>query len=170
MSDAGDAVAACAEFHREVDEQVAPLATFHGRRLQCRRGCYDCCSDDLTVLEVEAELIRTRHEALLREQEAGPVGGCAFLDADGGCRIYADRPYVCRTQGLPLRFYDEDDAGEIHEHRDICPKNLPGLPLANLDEARCLLLGPSELRLVSLQMQGFSRMRRVALRDLFLQR
>ena len=45
-----------------------------------------------------------RRKATGIEEGAGPEGACAFLDGEGGCRVYPDRPYVCRTQGLPLRW------------------------------------------------------------------
>ncbi|MBK7707050.1 MAG: hypothetical protein IPJ30_15135 [Acidobacteria bacterium] len=51
-------------------------------------------------------------------------GACAFLDQDA-CRIYPDRPYVHRTQGLPLRWI-EDDLEEAFKYRDICPLNEAG--------------------------------------------
>ena len=45
--------------HAEVDRRAEALAELHRDRLQCRRGCHDCCVDGLTVFEVEAERIRT---------------------------------------------------------------------------------------------------------------
>ena len=41
--------------HAEIDWQAVPLAQIHADRLQCRFGCCDCCIDDLTIFEVEAE-------------------------------------------------------------------------------------------------------------------
>ena len=97
------------------------------------------------------------------------MGGCAFLDEQGGCRVYRDRPYVCRSQGLPLRIIMENEAGEIEERRDICPLNLEGgPPLESLDEDDCWLVGPFELRLGQLddRLVGADR-ERIAMRDLF---
>ena len=155
------------QLHCEVDREVQPLAQRHRGRLQCKRGCFECCTDDLSVLEVEAEAIRERHAELLASSKPAPIGRCAFLDADGACRIYESRPYVCRTQGLPLRWLEEDDEGAIVEQRDICPLNLEGPGLASLPDADCFQLGIYEQRLVSLQMQGFSRLNRVHLRSFF---
>src|SRR5262245_46152814 len=90
--------------HDEVDARAAALAQRHAGRLRCGRGCSACCVDELTVFEVEAERIRRAHTDLLVSGEPHAAGACAFLDAHGACRIYADRPYVCRTQGLPLRW------------------------------------------------------------------
>jgi len=157
--------------HVEVDKLAAEIANEHGARLQCRRGCCQCCIDDLTVFEIEAENIRLAHAPLLLQQEPHPKGACAFLDAEGGCRIYADRPYVCRTQGLPLRWVDENQDGEFVELRDICPLNDEGTPIVELADDECWTIGPTEEQLARLQHQfGSGLMTRVPLRSLFVNR
>jgi len=162
------ALAEVMALHGDVDAQVKPLVALHAERLQCRRGCSACCVDDLTVFEVEAERIRTHCSEVLAS-EPHPIGACAFLDGDGACRIYADRPYVCRTQGLPLRWFAEDEGGAPErqvEFRDICPLNESGTPLESLPAASCWLIGPTEDRLSELEASMGSG-ERVALRDLF---
>lgn len=136
--------------HRRVDVRAQALSGRHRERLQCRRGCSSCCVDDLTVFEVEAERIRRAHGALLASGQPHPPGACAFLDEEGACRIYPERPYVCRTQGLPLRWFSEDGDAVV-EHRDICALNLAGPALDSLDEEACWTLGPIELELGQLQ-------------------
>lgn len=157
--------------HREVDALAAGLTATHGARLACRSGCSGCCRDDLSVFEVEAERIRARQPAVLAEPP-GPEGSCAFLDGAGRCRIYPDRPYVCRTQGLPLEWFDGEGL-----RRDICELNdgerAPGgVDLVQLPSEACFELGPFEARLATLQAerQGVrpgAELRRVALRSLF---
>jgi hypothetical protein len=159
--------AALERLHAEVDAAAAPLAALHGTRLRCRRGCAACCVDDLTAFEVEAEAIRAHCGPVLREPPH-PPGACAFLDGAGACRIYAHRPYVCRTQGLPLRWIDFQAEGASVERRDICPLNEPGPPLEALPADACWELGPTEARLAALQAaRDGGRLRRVRLRDLF---
>lgn len=154
--------------HERVDREAGDVARGHGADLQCRRGCHACCVDELTVFEIEAQRIRDAHPELLATGEPHPRGACAFLDAEGACRVYAERPYVCRTQGLPLRWLAEDEAGEIVEQRDVCPLNLEGVPLDSLDERACWTIGPVELALGALQERFAGPARtRVALRDLF---
>lgn len=168
-TDESTAQRALEALHGEVDAAAATLARGHGERLLCGRGCSACCVDDLTVFEVEAERIRRAHPELLEAGTPGPAGGCAFLDAEGGCRVYAERPYVCRTQGLPLRWLEElEDDGEIVERRDICELNLEGPALESLPEDSLWLIGPFEQRLAALQdsLDG-GQGRRVALRSLF---
>jgi Fe-S-cluster containining protein len=152
--------------HDDVDRRARAIAARHGARLQCRRGCADCCVDDLTVHPIEAERIRRAHPTLLRDGEPHPSGACAFLSAGRECRVYADRPYVCRTQGLPLRWLEEDEAGEVRERRDICPLNEAGPPLATLAESDCWWIGPTELELLRIQ-EDSGAGERIALRALF---
>lgn len=148
--------------YEEVAEEVSRLTSRHAERLTCKRGCHDCCVDDLTVFAVEADHIRANAGAVLDEAPRAE-GACAFLDAEGACRIYEVRPYVCRTQGLPLRWV-EDDA----EYRDICPLNEEGEPLVQIGATDCFTLGPFEGRLAELQRQyADGAMTRIGLRRMF---
>lgn len=70
-----------------------------------------------------------------------------MLDEEGGCRIYAVRPFVCRTQGLPLAWFEEDEDEFLVERRDICPENRAVGPLEDLPVAAVWQLGPAELEL-----------------------
>ena len=138
--------------HAEVDAAAATLAEKHAARLKCGRGCSSCCIDELTVFEVEASRIRTHCTELLATAEPHAPGACAFLDDEGACRIYEHRPYVCRTQGLPLLWTEPDDRGAVVERRDICPLNVDeGEPLEAIAEADCWSIGPFESRLAELQ-------------------
>jgi len=159
-----EARAALERLHAEVDARAAELAALHGARLHCRRGCSACCVDGITVFAIEAERIRTHHADLLALGAPHAPGACAFLDAAGACRIYADRPYVCRTQGLPLRWIDEQRRAEL---RDICPLNEAGAPLEQLPEKSCWTLGEVEARLAQLQAESGAPGKRVPLRALF---
>jgi len=159
------------ELHREVDRRAAEVARLNEGRLQCRRGCSGCCVDDLTVFEVEATILRARHAELLAFGAPHPEGACAFLDAGGSCRIYPDRPYVCRTQGLPLRWLDEDRSAEC---RDVCELNDAPIEgewptILELPEEACFTLGEPETRLQALQraLSVDDPLGRVRLRDLF---
>lgn len=167
MSALERALGALAALHAEVDRRAGRLAALHGARLRCGRGCAACCVDGITVFEVEAERIRRAHADLLREGEPHAAGACALLAADGSCRVYADRPYVCRTQGLPLRWLEQ--AGDrVIERRAICPENLAGPALETLGAEACWPIGPAEQRLAEIQaaLDG-GALRRVPLRSLF---
>ncbi len=154
--------------HDVVDELVAPLVAAHGARLSCRAGCHECCSDALSVFEIEAAVIERHHAELLATGIPNEDGGCAFLDQRGECRVYEHRPYVCRTQGLPLRWLERDEDGESVEVRDVCPLNAEGPALEELSSDLCWTLGPFEERLAARQsaVDG-GEGRRIPLRSLF---
>jgi Fe-S-cluster containining protein len=156
-----------ARLHRAVDSMVVPLVELHGARLQCKRGCHACCVDGLTVFALEAVQIAEHHRELLESGEPGPQGACAFLDAEGGCRIYAQRPYVCRTQGLPLRWVEASN-DEVVEQRDVCELNFVDEQetLVALPAAQCFTLGPVEERLRE-QAEQANATERIPLRSLF---
>jgi len=154
--------------YSELDGKASSLESLHKNRLHCKCECTYCCVDDLTVFEIEAEYIQQNHGVLLDFESPRPSGACAFLDNKGACRIYSSRPYVCRTQGLPLRWIEERDNGSIVEMRDICSLNESGSPVETLPEKECWTIGPFEGKLATLQAQlDKGKMRRVSLRSLF---
>ena len=158
-------------FHAVVDEAARPVADANAGRLRCAKGCAACCVDGLTVFPIEAAVIARHHPELLRDGVPHPPGACAFLDDDGACRIYAQRPYVCRTQGLPLRWLrSEEDGSEPVEARDICPLNAGDADepdLCDLPPEHCWTLGPFEARLAARQASVGPAEERVPLRALF---
>jgi Fe-S-cluster containining protein len=150
------ALMALGDLYRKIDLGVRRLTRIHAERLQCRRGCSACCLDDLTVTRIEAEKIRRGHRDLLGHASPHSIGACAFLDQDGACRIYEERPTICRSQGLPLRVLFENEVDEVEERRDICPLNIEGGPaLDALPEEDLWLVGPEELRVQQLDEMAF---------------
>lgn len=156
------------ELHAQVDGRAAAIAARLGDRLRCGPGCHDCCQDELTVFDLEALRICDEYPQVLAEGDPAPAGRCAFLDAQDRCRVYHARPFVCRTQGLPLRWLEENEMGWV-EFRDICPLNDHGEPVEELPAEDCFLLGPIEDRLRELQQALSGDLSRIVLRDLFHQ-
>ncbi len=155
-------------FYRDLESTAFQLDKIHRKRLQCRKGCYSCCIDGITIFEVEAKHIQRCHEQLLTKGKPHKKGVCAFLGESGECRIYENRPYVCRTQGYPLRWLDESTFGTIVEKRDICSLNDKGKPIEELPEKECWTIGPFEERLAKLQfLADGGKKTRIILRDLF---
>ncbi len=155
-------------FYGDVDAAVSRIRSRLGGMIRCRRGCSWCCIDSITVFEVEALAIARHNREVLERGTPHPDGACAFLDKEGSCRIYPHRPYVCRTQGLPLRWLEESGSGFPHEMRDICPKNLTKDGITGLDKSSCWTVGPAEERLAWLQAIASGGLpRRVTLRSLF---
>jgi Putative zinc- or iron-chelating domain len=162
-SPAGDTIVA---LHGDIARETRHLGLLHAARLHCQEGCSSCCIDGLTVFEVEAAHIRRHNTELLATGTPHAEGACAFLDEQGSCRIYRERPYVCQTQGLPLRWTEERD-GDVTESRDICPLNDAGEPVEALHADACWSIGPVEERLAALDLADPNRTTRSRLRDLF---
>jgi uncharacterized protein len=153
--------------YEKLNARVTYLSEIHANRLHCSLGCADCCIDDISVSEVEALNIRQHYGDLLSKKSPHPKGACAFLSEDNSCRIYERRPYVCRTQGLPLHWIEEED-GKTIAFRDICPQNESGTPIEELPEKECWKIGPVEEELSKLQIAiTKGTIKRVKLRDLF---
>ena len=100
---------------------------------QCAAGCDACCHVRIGVFAVEAAPIRqalarlaTTDPALrrrVRDQADDPAhqDHCALL-VDGRCAVYAERPLICRSHGLPIAVPDLADAtGKLR--LDHCPLN-----------------------------------------------
>jgi len=68
--------------------------------MQCETGCSDCCHVRLTITAVEAAAIRRLAPRVVPNPAPDR---CAALDAAGRCQIYAARPIVCRSHGVPIR-------------------------------------------------------------------
>jgi hypothetical protein len=160
------ALTALERLHAEVDRAADALAARHGDRLNCEPGCSGCCVDGISVFGIEAERIRRHADELLANGHPRAEGACAFLDDSGACRIYELRPYVCRTQGLPLR-WTEPRGDAVVELRDICPLNEEGPPLEALEPDACWEIGPFEARLAELDRRWSGGAPRIALRSLF---
>lgn len=156
-------------FYERVDGKVRRIHALDPERFHCRSGCHDCCIDRLSVFEIEAENITRYHRNLLLHGKPHPQGECAFLDDSGLCRIYEHRPYVCRTQGLPLRWMEELPDGSTVEMRDICPINERGRPVETLEPEACWSIGPFEEELARMQIaRDKGKEGRVLLRELFM--
>ncbi len=151
----------------QIDREANRLAAVHAGRLHCRPGCVDCCIDGISINEVEALNIRHFFGDVVNKGTPHPDGACAFLDRSNKCRIYDQRPYVCRTQGLPLHWIEERD-GKTVALRDICRLNDQGKPIEQLPENECWEIGPIEEELAKLQIAyNKGLMKRVQLRELF---
>jgi Fe-S-cluster containining protein len=112
-----------------------------GEAITGHAGCSDCCRR-FTVTGLEAEVIRegldalpaARRDELAKRADDATTDVCPALDADGRCAIYAHRPVICRTHGLPIRF-TEQRAGRSLPMLDACPKNFVGRDLEGVSAA-----------------------------------
>lgn len=88
---------------------------------QCRAGCSGCCRL-ATVCGLEAVvLLRAGLDSGFSGQFESGGEQCCLLREER-CLVYAHRPLICRTHGLPLV------SGALTEGEvDCCPLNLPAL-------------------------------------------
>jgi hypothetical protein len=112
-----------------VDELCRRITDNWGEELACRPGCDSCCRH-LRLFPVEAAALGEALRALplpervrLQTQAVGcdENDPCPLL-RDGRCELYADRPIICRTHGLPLLL-----AGDSGLQIDFCPQNFHGV-------------------------------------------
>jgi uncharacterized protein len=148
----------------QTDALAARLSARYAAHLACRAGCSGCCQHHLSVFAVEAAHIATALTAMpedlrlrlvkqaqqVNEQETrGEAVACPLL-VDERCSIYAARPLICRTQGLPLLFEMAEGESEV----DFCPLNFTTeSALAELNEAQLVPLDDLNLRLALVNLQ-----------------
>lgn len=163
--------------HRRTDHRFERTTAAIGQPIGCGRGCFSCCVDELTVWQVEADRIAAFVQTRLDEDPArkwtvGRPGACAFLAPSGRCQVYPARPYVCRSQGAVLRWFELPEQGPEQQRRATCSEHLQGVDLADLESAAVFDIGPAEEELAALATAAHVRRggadlpRRVLLRDL----
>lgn len=99
----------------QIDQWISGMTDRYAKHLACRKGCDLCCRRKFSVTAVEAYNIALAYGELpkpLRDAVRQPKESCAFL-IDGACSIYAARPAICRTFGLPSLYRNEAEEGVI---------------------------------------------------------
>lgn len=139
--------------YKEINTVTDHLYKHHAERLKCTKGCSACCLDNLEVFGIEAAYIEHHAKDAIQQMVPKETGRCAFLGKEEECRIYAFRPLVCRTHGLPLRWIAEENK-ETVEYRDICELNEEGKPLEELENQECLSIMDFEERLAWIQFEA----------------
>lgn len=152
----------------KVDEHGTRVTAAYPAEFACRRGCDGCCMTERTVTDVEFRALEVAVANLdedLGERIAGQrdADHCTLL-VDGACAVYAERPLICRSHGLPLTM-----EGQL----DVCPLNfeetrLESLPLSNVlnvDSVTAVLVAVNAL---FCQEQEGDAERRRPVGDLFL--
>lgn len=114
------------ELYQKVAEFENGLSPFTRSKMQCQNKCSRCCRVNISVFQVEADLITAWFVGLSEEQKqilkkswlvSSENGVCSLLKNDS-CTIYETRPLICRTQGLVFRFIQDSK-----ELLDVCPLN-----------------------------------------------
>ena len=114
----------------KVDAFFNRVAGRYAEKMKCAPGCDDCCRRSLTLYPFEVERMLAAAEGLAEAELEGvihrarlagadPKAACPLLK-EGLCLIYAARPVICRTHGLPMLVPGEDSLS-------MCVYNLKGL-------------------------------------------
>lgn len=143
--------------YRQLLERVDALC--HGiegalhEHITCSEGCSSCCTA-ITLFPVEAAALKAALDALpvdeasaILQHVAGHAGDerCPLL-SNHRCLLYAARPIICRTHGLPILYLEDDE-----QRVDCCPLNLeqceslPGTAVIDLDRLNALLVAVNAL-------------------------
>jgi len=148
----------------DLEQNIKNLTVrFFQNILSCKPGCADCCVK-FSVLPLEAAIIAERLSGRVPPLTT-TEGQCCFLE-NNLCSIYNIRPIICRTQGLPIGYIDEE-RGAIEV--SCCPLNFAEDYQFRSEELLFLDDFNSELaRLNALycKSQGINPLQRIALSDL----
>jgi Fe-S-cluster containining protein len=110
-----------------LDAEIIRVTKLQTAAISCGLRCSSCCLA-FSVLPIEAACLREAIVALPSVSRDRPrknlqedADRCPLL-IDDLCSIYAARPVICRTQGLPLAYVDEErQTIEV----SACPLNYP---------------------------------------------
>ncbi|MDT8420044.1 MAG: YkgJ family cysteine cluster protein [Desulfuromonadales bacterium] len=117
--DVGQLMTALREAIHRAEQRLVDSDEMDGSLIACRAGCKSCCVVNVAVLlpeaiaiaeylrrwpQAEREEVVARLDELWRairgltdDERISVAQPCAFLDADGACRIYPVRPLLCRS-------------------------------------------------------------------------
>lgn len=118
------------QLRRRVDAHFDAAVARTPAAFRCAAGCSACCHARFSVFAVEAAPIRRALATLARTDPAlrarvriqaddpAHQDHCALL-VDGRCTVYAERPLICRSHGLPIA---------ADGHISHCPLNFTAEP------------------------------------------
>lgn len=124
-----------------IDQKAAEVTHHLGEHMACRAGCDGCCRH-LEIFPVEAYALQlaaqklsvSQRQAICHDDFQATDGPCPLLQGHL-CALYADRPLICRTHGLPLMLTTEAGSQQL----DYCPLNfqqlqqLPGEQILSIE-------------------------------------
>jgi len=153
-----------------VDELCRQIGEGWKAHIVCHQGCDSCCRH-LQLFPVEAAALAAALHTLPpaevlelqgRARQSSP-DACPLL-VEGSCRLYAARPLICRTHGLPLLM-----TGAQGAHVDYCPKNftgvvsLPASAVIDLERLNTALVAINQLYLRENQGEAIRSPERIAI-------
>lgn len=132
-------------------------------QITCSAGCSSCCTA-ITIFPVEAAVLNAAIETLPEARRVSILSyiaahaqgeRCPLLE-DHRCLLYAARPIICRTHGLPIIYTEGSE-----RKSDCCPLNLSdsnqpvsGSAVIDLDRLNTLLVAVNALYLSHADVTG----------------
>lgn len=135
-----ESIAAYYQLRTKLDERCDELNQQHSKHLQCKAGCDSCC-ENISVFPLEFEAIKLELGDSLKSHSLNrPFNrfrkSCVFL-VDSKCSIYNSRPFICRTQGLPLLYQSNDGSGY---ELSVCHLNFKGVDVNIFNSENALFM------------------------------
>jgi uncharacterized protein len=92
----------------ELDTEIKRLESVHSSNMLCKKGC-DLCCVSFKVFPLEFDVIASEiSETPISHKLDDQDDKCSLL-VDKNCIIYASRPFICRTHGLPLVYMNDEE-------------------------------------------------------------
>lgn len=127
------------QLRSKIDKKADELNELHQIHMQCKKGCDSCC-EAIRVFPVEFYAIEKELKArglLLPKRKFNSLRkSCMFL-INGACSIYDSRPFICRTQGLPLMYQSLKGDGYEVSH---CQLNFKEVPITSFNVDNVLFM------------------------------
>lgn len=136
----------------KVDEMATSITAAYAANISCHRGCDGCCRHlslslvEAAALAVACASLPLEERNFLRDRARSASEDACPLLVGSECAVYAHRPIICRTHGLPIRFIEEGK-----ERIDFCPENFrdlesfPGAAIVNIDTLNTILAAINKL-------------------------
>ncbi|MGE4288197.1 MAG: YkgJ family cysteine cluster protein [Salinivirgaceae bacterium] len=140
------------KLRNEIDAASEGLEKKHKNQMACKKGCSMCC-ESLRLFPLELAAIRQELgeyiQQLPKKRFRLNPKACRFLVNDI-CTIYASRPIICRTQGLPLLYENKQGTGFEFS---TCRLNFKEVTIQSFNNANALFMSPFNSRLFLMNQQ-----------------
>ncbi|PKP08168.1 MAG: hypothetical protein CVU09_16835 [Bacteroidetes bacterium HGW-Bacteroidetes-4] len=140
------------KLRQEIDAASVKLEKHHKNQIACKKGCSLCC-ESLRLFPLELAAIRQELgeyiQQLPKKRFRLNPKACRFL-VNNVCTIYASRPIICRTQGLPLLYENKQGTGFEFS---TCRLNFNEVAIESFNQDNALFMSPFNSRLFLLNQQ-----------------
>lgn len=118
-----------------LNSRIAELEKIHEKHITCKNKCSACCMN-FGILPIEFYAIKNALGNQIFTQNSNNLEECALLQ-NNSCSIYKFRPFICRTQGLPnVYFNDETEVWDL----SVCELNFTNVNESYFTEENCLFM------------------------------